>query len=103
MIIVRTVLQAKFGKAGELAKEFSSLGSALPAELGLPSRRWRLLTDLSGSFDTVVQEVESESLAEWEQNRAKVFQSPSFREMFGRTQALIVSGRNELWTIEAEG
>lgn len=102
MIIVRNVLQAKFGKAGQLAAEFSRTNPGMGSELGL-ARRWRVLTDLSGPFDTVVQEVEAESLAEWEQARAKLFQQPSFREAFERTQGLVVSGRNELWTIEAEG
>ena len=61
-----------------------------------------LLTDLTGSFDTVVQEVEAESLAEWEQMRSRLFQTTAFRESFGAMQALVVSGRNELWTVEAE-
>lgn len=102
MIIVRTVLQARFGKAGELAAEFSQTGFGMMSEMET-QRRWRVLTDLSGPFDTVVQEVEAESMAEWEQARAKLFQQPSFRESFARTQGLVVSGRNELWTIEAEG
>jgi hypothetical protein len=103
MIIVRTVLQAKFGTAGKLATEFAQLDPRLGADVGLPSRRWRVLTDLSGQFDTVVQEVEAESLAEWEQTRGKLFQQPAFRETFGRVQDLVVSGRNELWTIESQG
>lgn len=101
MILVRTVLQAKFGTAGQLVGEFSQIDPAMRSEL--PARRWRVLTDLSGPFDTLVQEFEAESLAEWEQTRAKLFQQPSFRASFERTQGLIVSGRNELWTIEAEG
>ena len=67
------------------------------------NRRWRVLTDLTGPFDTVIQEVEAESMAEWEQARAKLFALPAFRESFGRMQALIVTGRNELWTVEGEG
>jgi hypothetical protein len=102
MIIVRNVLQAKFGKAGQLAAEFGRTNPGMGSDLGL-ARRWRVLTDLSGPFDTVVQEVEAESLAEWEQARARLFQQPSFREAFERTQDLVVSGRNEIWTIEAEG
>ena len=34
-----------------------------------PNVRVRILTDLSGPFDTVVQEIEVESLAEWERLR----------------------------------
>jgi hypothetical protein len=76
------------------------------AEAGAP-RRWRVLTDLSGPFDTVVQEVGAESLAEWEKMRTRLFElaaiRESFRESMARMQELVESGRNELWTIEAEG
>jgi hypothetical protein len=102
MIIVRTVLQASFGKGGEVAAQFGKMNPELMSEIHTRSR-WRVLTDLSGSFDTVVQEVEAESLAQWEQERTRLFEAPSFRESFGRIQSLVVSGRNELWTIEAEG
>jgi hypothetical protein len=103
MIVVRTIMQAQFGKAGQLAAEFIQSGPQMASDLGLPDRRWRILTDLSGQFDTVVQEVTAESLAEWEQTRTKLFQQPSFRDSFARVQGLVVSGRNELWTVEAEG
>jgi hypothetical protein len=59
-------------------------------------RRWRVLTDLSGDFDTVVFEVEAESLAEWERTRAMLFGLPEFRESMAQKQDLIAGGRNEL-------
>jgi hypothetical protein len=102
MIVVRTVLHAQFGKGGALAAEFLKMAGQMNAELG-SGGHWRVLTDLSGEFDTVVQEVEVLSLAEWEQTRAKLFGTPSFRESFGRVQALVVGGRNELWTVEGGG
>ena len=102
MILVRTVMQAHFGRGGELAAHFAENNRRLAEEMG-GSRHWRSLTDLSGSFDTVIFEVEAENLAEWEQMRAALFQTEGFREMMGRTQELVVSGRNELYTIEAEG
>jgi hypothetical protein len=46
--------------------------------------------------------MEVSSLAEWEESRAKLFQTNSFRESFERIQALVVDGRNELWTVEAQ-
>jgi hypothetical protein len=101
MIVVRTVFHARFGKGGELAEEFKSVNAQMSAEMG-STGRWRVLTDLSGPFDTVVGEIEVSSLAEWEESRAKLFQTNSFRESFGRIQALVVDGRNELWTLEAE-
>jgi hypothetical protein len=102
MIVVRTVLQAKFGTAGRLAASLTQASSAMMAEAGAP-RRWRVLTDLSGPFDTVVQEVEAESLAEWEAMRARLFESSAFRESMAAMRESIVSGRNELWTIEGQG
>jgi hypothetical protein len=74
MITIRTDMQAQFGKAGPLAAEFKRSSADLAAQMGLLDRHWRVLTDLSGQFDTVV-----------------------------RMQGLIVTGRNEFWTIEAEG
>jgi hypothetical protein len=106
MIVVRTVFQAQFGKGGELAARMAEGNRQLAEEMGRQlggQRRWRILTDLSGGFDTVVFEVEGESLAEWERARALLFQLPAFRESMAQTQGLIVGGRNELWTIEAEG
>ena len=103
MIVVRSILQAKPGKAQELARVMADTNRRAGAEMGT-NARWRVLTDLSGPFDTVVIEGEIESLAAWEQGRAKLFASAAFLEGFGRALELIESGgRNELFTIEAEG
>lgn len=73
----------------------------------MPARRapqkWRVLTDLSGPFDTVVLEVEAESLAAHEQARAELFASPEFQASMGRTAPLMAGGRNEFYTLEAQG
>lgn len=102
MILVRTVMQARFGKGGELAAHFVETNRRLMAELSV-QRPWRILTDLSGPFDTVVLEVEAESLAEWERVRGELFRAPAFQDSMARSQDLIASGRNEVFTIEAEG
>ena len=102
MIVVRTVLKARFGTGGELAASFSKTSSSMMAEMGT-KRRWRVLTDLSGPFDTVIQEIEAESLAEWETMRARLFELKAFRDSMATMQEFVVSGHNELWTVEAEG
>ena len=102
MIVVRIVLQGEFGTGGKLAASFSDSWKSMADELGT-RRRWRILTDLSGQFDTVVQEIEVESLAEWEKLRLKMFEVAAFRESMAVMQEMVVSGRNELWTLEAEG
>ena len=101
MILVRYVFQAKWGRAGQVAEEFRQNEDLVRRVFG-PDVRMRLLTDLSGQFDTVVQEMEFESLAAWEQGRAAIFSNPEFQKM---QQAMgenpYESGRAELYTIEA--
>lgn len=102
MILVRMVFQAKWGKAGEVAKRFEEGKELMQRVLG-QDVRMRILTDLSGPFDTVVQEFEVESLAEWERRRAKIFSSPEFQQaQESMPENPFVSGRTELYTIEAE-
>lgn len=101
MILVRTVFQAKWGKAAELAKAMAeSMGSM--AENAEARGRSRVLTDLSGPFHTVVLEVVMPSLAEWEQTRAAMFASPDFQQESTSTEDMIVSGYQEYYTVEAE-
>ena len=99
MILLRNVFQAKPGRAHELAQMMAEGTRRRPNPAGGP-RAWRVLTDLTGPFDTVVLEVELESVAEWEQGRRAMFASPEFQADFARNAELIVSGRNELYTIE---
>lgn len=99
MILVRLVFQAKFGMGGALAKEFKTSMRQLNEVSGNRVHA-RVLTDLSGPFDTVVQEMEVESLAEWERMRVEAFSRPEFQESFARTAGMIKSGRNEYYTIE---
>ena len=106
MIIVRMVFQASYGKGGELAAAMAASAKQVIAEMG-GDHRWKVMTDLSGPFDTVVQEIEVASLAEWESMRSRLFASAAFREAMAATMAathaLTVSGRTEYWTIEAKG
>jgi len=69
---------------------------------GAPSA-WRVLTDLSVPFDTVVIEVETDSLATWEQARGLQFALPEFQASFQRGSELMVGGRNGLYTVETSG
>src|SRR5690348_1122684 len=97
MILVRNIFQAQFGRAGELAKAMKENTGQLGEVYG---GKARVLTDLSGPFDTVVLEIEIESLAKWESARLEVFASPDFREGVSRTAGLIQGGRSEIFTIE---
>lgn len=100
MILVRMVLQAEWGKAPEVVKAFSQ-GAPLFRRLAGPNAHVRLLTDLTGPFDTVVQEIEVESMAEWERVRAALFADPEFQQS-GATEAMLLRGGSlEIYTIEA--
>jgi hypothetical protein len=106
MIIVRMVFQASYGKGGELATASAAAMKQVVAASG-GDHRWRVMTDLSGPFDTVVQEIEVASLAEWESIRTGLFSAVEFREalaaVMAATHALTVSGSTEYWTVEAAG
>ena len=63
MIIVRTVFQGSYGKGGELAALQTAMAEKVVAELG-GGHPWKVMSDLSGPFDTIVMEVEVASLSE---------------------------------------
>src|SRR5262245_12904012 len=78
MILVRFVCQARVGKASDVVAGFKRSNEIARTVAG-PNVRARLLTDLSGAFDTVVQELELESLAEWERLRTVIFSNPEIQ------------------------
>jgi len=101
MVVVRLVFQAKSGKAGEVAEQYKRDAEAWHRLAGADTRI-RILTDLSGPFDTVVQEIEVESLAEWERLRKAIFASPEFQEARARNDVPpFDGGRTEFYTLEA--
>ncbi len=96
MLVVRDVFQAKYGRGNELVallkETFPKLGQ---------DHTYRILTDVSGPFFTVVTEVEVSSLAEWEQMTTRVFAMPEFGEWFNRMLPLVDSGRREFYHLES--
>ncbi len=96
MILVRDVFQAKYGKGDELVALFKELRDKL--EFGLAQR---ILTDVSGTFFTVVTETEVESLAEWERLSSEALSTAEFADWFARMVPLAESGGREFYTIEA--
>ena len=103
MIVVRSVFQAKFGQGGHLAAAAAEGMEALTRVFGKESPRWRILTDLSGPYDTVTMEAEVDSLKEWEETRARMFEMPEFADSMGAMYELVVTGRQEYLNIEAQG
>lgn len=95
MILVRDVFQARYGKGGELVGLFKEARQKWPERFA-----GRILTDLSGSFFTVVTETEVASLGDWEYRLAAIFALPDFGHWFNRMTPLVESGRRELYNIE---
>ena len=60
---------------------------------------FRILTDASGPFFTVVTELEVESFAVWQQFMAEEFAMPEFGDWFARMMPLVESGRREFYNV----
>ena len=99
MVVIRFVFQAKWGNAGKVVDDFRKNMELMQSVLG-SDVHGRILTDLSGPFDTVVQELEVESLAEWEQLRSEMFANPEFQQAMGSGENPYISGRTEYYTLE---
>lgn len=97
MILVRVTFQAAYGKAGEIVE-------LLKADMPGDERGWkgRLLTDLTGAFDTVVMETEIESIDEYFTRLREIFADEREMESLNRVATMIESGHREFFTIEAE-
>lgn len=98
MILVRMVFNGKFGTGGKLAASMAEMARQMSEG---QQGKVRILTDLSGDFDTVVFESVHESLGAWEQFRAQMFaqEAPQGTDT---GEDYIVGGRQEYYTIEAE-
>lgn len=63
MFLIREVFTAKPGQASKLAKLFQKMMNS--------EMKGRIMTDMVGPYNTVVMEVEVETLAQWEQEMMK--------------------------------
>jgi hypothetical protein len=98
MLVARQVFQAKYGRGDELVALFKEFNTRMQEEGG-PAPRFRILTDVSGPFFTVVSEIEVESLAAWEGSFREAMARPWMGEWFGRMMPLVESGSREFYNI----
>ncbi|MBI4539766.1 MAG: hypothetical protein HY704_09705 [Gemmatimonadetes bacterium] len=96
MIIVRDIFQLQFGKARE-AVALMKEGQAILSRMGYTPAR--LLSDVTGEYYTLVMETLFDSLADFEGRIATVSQSQDWRNWYGRFQALVRSGRREIFRV----
>ncbi|MFN8591026.1 MAG: hypothetical protein U0031_06130 [Thermomicrobiales bacterium] len=97
MIVVRQVFQAHYGRGDELVTLFQEMNRRM-AETNAAWPRFRILTDASGPFFTVVTEIDVESLAQWEESFHEAMNQPWMEEWFGRMVSLVTSGTREFYT-----
>ena len=96
MILVRVTFQAQFGKAGEMVELFKQNPSPPIGTHG------RVLTDLSGPFDTVVLESMVESIDDYFRQLREMFVAPEMNDEMRAMGKMITSGHREFYTIELE-
>ena len=101
MIVVRMVFQAQFGRAHEVVDRMKQEQQRFREIVGDVAHA-RILTDLSGPFDTVVQELEYDSLDDFMKAQAAMFADPRWQEMArnGGFGDGVVSGSKEFYAVE---
>ena len=97
MIIVRNTFRLKFGKAREalaVMKESVAIQKRLGAELSP-----RLLTDLTGTFYTLVVELTLPNLAALEATLPKVMGDKDWQANYQKMLPLVESGEREIFSV----
>ncbi len=98
MLVARQVFRARYGRGDELVTLFKEFNTRM-REAGGDGPRFRILTDVTGPFFTVVTEVEIESLADWEGRFGESMDRPWMGEWLSRMMPLVESGSREFYSI----
>ncbi|RPI02462.1 MAG: hypothetical protein EHM64_13935 [Ignavibacteriae bacterium] len=98
MLIVREVFTAKPGQASKLAKLYKKAFASDPNS--------RVMTDMIGAYNTVVVEVETMNLAEFEKQMEEhksgtpdPQMDPKLAEEMSKYTEMYISGRREIFQI----
>ena len=97
MIVVRNVFRLKFGKAKEAIALFKE-GIALQKRAGVEMNQ-RIMTDLVGTFYTLVLELTVPNMSALEANMPKVMGDKDWQANYQKISALVESGYREIFTI----
>jgi hypothetical protein len=98
MILVRDVFRLKFGAAREALAAFKEIGETAK-RAGFRPDAFRILTDLVGSYYTLVLESTHENLAEYEQSSRRGMADAQWRAAYGQFTPFVESGHREIFTI----
>jgi hypothetical protein len=95
MFIVRNSFRAKPGHATKLA----ALLADVAATAGMPG--FRVMTDVTGDFNSVVFEYQAESLGEFESRMQEYQSNPLFREKMAGYTDHWETGKREVFRVHA--
>jgi len=93
MIIVRNTFIAKPGMASKLAAQFKEMSGAFP------DMKARVMTDLTGDFNTVVFEHEAENLGAFEARMKQYQTDPTLRDKMKGYTDLYRTGSRQLFQV----
>jgi hypothetical protein len=99
MILVRNIFRCRFGKGGEVAQLILATKDQWGPVGRLPMR---VLTDLSGPFDTVVTETVIESIDAYNRLLQERFADTDVARLLAPLGDLVESGWREYFTIAAD-
>jgi len=94
MYIIRETFTAKPGMASKLAKLFKEMVAADPKMKGT-----RVLTDAVGPYNTVVMEMETRSLSEFEEAMKEYAADDTMKEKMKGYTEMYVSGKREIYQV----
>jgi hypothetical protein len=97
MIVVRNVFRLKFGKTKE-AVALLKKGIAIQKRAGVEMNQ-RLMTDLVGTFYTLVLELTIPNMGALEANMPKVMGDKDWQAIYQEFSTLVESGYREIFTI----
>ena len=96
--IIREIFTAKPGQAGKLARLFKKTMGHYP--------KTRIMTDMVGPYNTVVMEIETDSLAQWEKDMQDMKSGkpdpnmkPEDAEEMSKYSEMYLTGKREIFQI----
>ena len=100
MILVRSEFQCKPGRVQEMIDNFKAMAPMMEHQSVI--KRTRLMTDLSGNFDTVIVESEVESIDAYLAMMQAAFADPNIQtEQTGSMNSIYQTGQRNYYKIEA--
>jgi hypothetical protein len=99
MIQIRDVNQVKFGKIDQAIQLFTQVSTPTSKKIVM-GEHFEVLTDISGSMYTLVNEFVVESLAQFIELRDEQFAQPEFDEWFKQFQLFVEGGQRDYYNVE---